>query len=74
VLSALASPSPWRASRRFGRWSTAGQPRLSLGTASDATALLKLVNDKASPKGFPAGVTVGSEAKRVAAVLQKRGG
>jgi hypothetical protein len=49
-------------------------PRQSLGTAGDAATLLKLANDKASPKGFPAGVTVGSEAKRVAAVLQKRGG
>jgi hypothetical protein len=27
----------------------------------------------ARPKGFPAGATVGREAKRVAAVLQKRG-
>jgi len=34
---------------------------------------LKLADDKASLKGFPAGVTVGLEAKRVAVVLQKRG-
>jgi hypothetical protein len=48
--------------------------RQSLGTAADAAAVLKLADDKASPKGLPAGMTVGSEAKRVSAVLQKRGG
>ncbi len=75
VLSALASPSALaRITAVWALEAPLANPRLSLGTASDATALLKLVNDKASPKGFPAGVTVGSEAKRVAAVLQKRGG
>ena len=75
VLSALSSPLAL--SRITAGWALEAplaNPRQSLGTASDAAALLKLANDKASPKGFPASVTVGSEAKRVAAVLQKRGG
>jgi HEAT repeat protein len=75
VLSALSSPSAL--ARITGVWALEAplaNPRQSLGAASDAAALLKLADDKASPKGFPAGVTVGTEAKRVAAVLQKRGG
>ena len=72
VLSALSSPSAL--ARITAVWALeAPLVRQSLGTASDAAALLKLADDKASPKGFPAGVTVGREAKRVAAVLQKRG-
>ena len=45
-----------------------------LGTAEDAGALLKLAGDTATIKGFPAGATVGSEAKRVAALLRGQGG
>jgi HEAT repeat protein len=74
VLSALASPSALaRITAVWALEAPLANPRQSLGTAGDVTALLKLANDKASPKGFPASVTVGSEAKRVAAVLQKRG-
>jgi HEAT repeat protein len=45
-----------------------------LGAAEDAGALLKLAGDTATIKGFPAGATVGAEAKRVAALLQGQGG
>ncbi len=75
VLGALSSPSALaRVTAIWALEAPLANPRQSLGTASDAAALLKLADDKASPKGFPAGVTVGAEAKRVAAVLQKRGG
>jgi hypothetical protein len=75
VLDALSSPSALaRITAVWALEAPLANPRQSLGKASDAAALLKLADDKASPKGFPAGVTVGSEAKRVAAVLQKRGG
>ena len=49
-------------------------PKIRLGTAADAGVLLKLAGDTAKIKGFPAGATVGSEAKRVAALLQGQGG
>jgi hypothetical protein len=75
VLDTLASPSALaRITAIWALEAPLANPRQSLGQASDAAALLKLADDKASPKGLPAGVTVGSEAKRVAAVLQKRGG
>ena len=75
VLDALLSPSALaRITAVWALEAPLANPRQSLGKASDAAALLKLADDKASPKGFPAGVTVGSEAKRVAAVLRKRGG
>ena len=75
VLDTLASPSALaRITAIWALEAPLANPRQSLGKASDAAGLLKLADDKASPKGFPAGVTVGSEAKRVAAVLQKRGG
>lgn len=44
-----------------------------LGDARDAAALLKLGDDKATIKGFPAGTSVGSEAKRVALLLESKG-
>lgn len=44
-----------------------------MGTADDAAALLKLGDDRATLKGFPAGTTVGTEAKRVALVLGSKG-
>jgi hypothetical protein len=75
VLEALSSPSALaRITAIWALEAPLANPRQSLGKASDAAGLLKLADDKASPKGFPAGVNVGSEAKRVAAVLQKRGG
>jgi hypothetical protein len=74
VLSALSSPSALaRITAVWALESPLANPKQSLGAASDAVALLKLADDKASLKGFPAGVTVGLEAKRVAVVLQKRG-
>jgi len=75
VLNALSSPSAL--ARITAVWALEAplvNSRQSLGTAADAAAVLKLASDKASPKGFPAGMTVGSEATRVAAVLQKRRG
>jgi hypothetical protein len=75
VLKALSSKSPLaRLVAVLALEAPLANPRQSLGAASDAAAVLKLADDKASPKGLPAGMTVGSEAKRVAAVLQKRGG
>jgi hypothetical protein len=74
VLDALSSPSALaRITAVWALEAPLANPRQSLGKASDAAALLKLAGDKASPKGFPTGVTVGGEAQRVAAVLQKRG-
>jgi hypothetical protein len=49
-------------------------PKKVVGRAEDAAALLKLSGDKGTVKGFPAGDTVGKQAGRVAAVLQKRAG
>ncbi len=43
-----------------------------LGKASDAPVLEKLAGDSGSVKGFPAGDTVGKEAKRVADALKKK--
>jgi HEAT repeat protein len=76
VLGALASPSPLArmAAVLALEAPLPGDPRASLGTAADVAALLKLKEDRGTLKGFPAGTTVGSEAERVAAVLQKRGG
>lgn len=61
AVLALESPQP-------------NDPKSLVGTTADAAALMKLKDDKGTLKGFPAGVTVGSEAQRVAALLQKRGG
>lgn len=48
--------------------------RRSLGGPADAGAVLKLAGDKGTVRGFPPGDTVGKEAARVAAILQKRVG
>jgi HEAT repeat protein len=48
--------------------------RQSLGTPADAQALARLSSDRGILKGFPTGDTVGKEAARVAAVLQKKNG
>jgi hypothetical protein len=75
VLKALSSPSALaRITAVWALEAPLANPRQSLGAASDGPAIMKLAGDKASIKGFPAGVTVGSEAKRVAGVVQKRGG
>jgi hypothetical protein len=42
------------------------------GFASDAPQLSKVVNDKGSVKGLPAGTTIGREATRVVATLKKQ--
>ncbi len=72
VLGALSSPSVL--ARLTGVLALEAplpnDPKARLGTAADAAALLKLKDDKGRLKGFPAGVTVGSEALRVAAVLR----
>ncbi len=75
VLKALSSKSPLaRLVAVLALEAPLANARQALGAASDAAAVLKLADDKASLKGLPAGMTVGSEAKRVAAVLEKRGG
>ncbi|HVZ72567.1 MAG TPA: HEAT repeat domain-containing protein [Polyangia bacterium] len=43
-----------------------------IGKAPDAPAVEKLAGDTASVKGFPAGETIGKEAKRIAGVLEKK--
>jgi hypothetical protein len=74
VIKALSSKSPLaRLVAVLALEAPLANARQSLGAASDAAAVRKLVDDTASPKGMPAGLTVGSEAKRVAAVLEKRG-
>ena len=76
VLAALASPSPLA---RMTAVLALEAPlptnaKARLGAAADASALGKLEGDKATIKGFPAGMTVGSEAKRVVLLLQGKGG
>ena len=76
VLAALASPSPLA---RMTAVLALEAPlptnaKARLGAAADAGALGKLEGDKATIKGFPVGMTVGSEAKRVALLLQGKGG
>jgi HEAT repeat protein len=76
VLAALASPSPLA---RMTAVLALEAPlptnaKARLGAAADAGALGKLEGDKATIKGFPAGMTVGSEAKRVVLLLQGKGG
>jgi hypothetical protein len=48
--------------------------RRSLGGPADAAAVLKLAGDKGTVRGFPPGDTLGKEAARVGAILQKRVG
>lgn len=75
VLAALASPSPLARMTALLALEAPlpSDPRTRLGDAADAATVLKLAGDKGTVKGFPAGVTVGKEAARVADVL-KRGG
>jgi hypothetical protein len=76
VLAALASPSPLARMTAILALEAPlpSNAKLRLGSAEDAAALGKLAVDKATLKGFPAGMTVGAEAKRVAGMLQGRGG
>jgi HEAT repeat protein len=75
VLAALASPSALARMTAVLALEAPlpSNPKGHLGSAEDAAALAKLAEDKATLKGFPTGVTVGVEAKRVAALLQGKG-
>jgi hypothetical protein len=74
VLAALASPSPLARMDAVLALEAPplSNPRGHLGVTGDVPVLLKLADDKATIKGFPSGVTVGSEAKRVASLLQAK--
>src|SRR5450631_4494326 len=74
VLAALKSPSPLARMTAVLAFEAPplSNPNGNVGVPEDALALLKLADDKASIKGFPSGVTVGSEAKRVASLLQAK--
>lgn len=76
VLAALGSHSPLARMTAILALEAplSANSKARLGTAEDAGALLKLAGDTATIKGFPAGATVGSEAKRVAALLRGQGG
>ena len=76
VLAALSSPSPLARMTAILALGTPlpANPKANLGDASDAPAVLKLAGDKATIKGFPAGTTIGSEAQRVAGLLQGKAG
>jgi hypothetical protein len=76
VLAALASPSPLVRMTAILALEAPlpSNAKTRLGGAEDAGALGKLMEDKAMIKGFPSGMTVGAEAKRVAGVLQGKGG
>jgi hypothetical protein len=75
VTAALASPSPLaRMTAVLALEAPVSAAQTGhMGGPADTTALLKLADDKATIKGFPAGATVGAEAKRVAALLGNKG-
>jgi len=76
VLLALSSSSPvarMTAVLALGT-SLPANPKAKLGESTDAAMVLKLAGDKATIKGFPVGTTIGSEAQRVAGLLQGKGG
>lgn len=76
VLAALASPSPLARMTAILALEAPlpSNAKARLGTPEDAAALSRLAGDQAKLKGFAAGVTVGSEAQRVALLLQGKGG
>ena len=76
VLAALTSPSPLARITAVLALEAPlpSNPRGHLGGPEDVGPLLKLADDRATIKGFPKGVTVGTEAKRVAELLQGRSG
>lgn len=76
VLAALASPSSLARMTAVLALEAPlpSNPKTRLGAAEDAVALGRLAGDPGKLKGFPAGVTVGSEAQRVALLLQGKGG
>jgi hypothetical protein len=75
LLSALASHSPLARMTAVLALEAPlpSNPKGHLGAAEDVSALMKLADDKSVIKGFPSGMTVGAEAKRVAALLQGKG-
>jgi HEAT repeat protein len=72
VLAALGSPSALARMTAILALEAPlpANPKGHLGGPEDAAAVLKLADDKATIKGFRSGGTVGSEAKRVASLLQ----
>ena len=74
VLAALASASPLARMTAVLALEAPlpSNPKGHLGGPEDAAALLKLAGDKGTLKGFPAGVTVGAEARRVAELLANK--
>jgi HEAT repeat protein len=76
VLAALASPAPLARMTAVLALEAPlpADPKGHLGSRADAAALGKLADDKATVKGFPAGQTIGAEARRVALLLQGKGG
>jgi HEAT repeat protein len=76
LARALASPSALARMTAVLAYEAplAADPHKSLGGAADAPAVLKLSGDKGTVRGFPPGDSVGKEAARVGAVLQKRVG
>jgi HEAT repeat protein len=72
VLVALASPSALARMTAILALEAPlpSNPKGHLGGPEDASAVLKLADDKATIKGFSSGGTVGAEAKRVASLLQ----
>ena len=76
VLAALASPSALARMTAVLALEAPlpGNAKARLGAPEDAAALGKLAGDKGKLKGFPAGTTVGSEAARVALLLQGKAG
>jgi HEAT repeat protein len=72
----LASPSPLARMTAVLAYEAPlpSNPKQIVGRREDASPVLKLAGDKGTVKGFPPGDTVGKEAARVAAVLQKRVG
>jgi HEAT repeat protein len=76
VLLALASPSPLARMTAILALEAPlpSNAKIRLGAPEDALAVAKLADDKAKINGFPSGMTVGAEAKRVVLVLQGKGG
>jgi HEAT repeat protein len=76
VLAALSSPKPLARMTALLALEAplSSNAHKTLGGPGDAPAVLKLSTDKGTVRGFPAGVTVGKEATRVAGVLQKKAG
>jgi len=75
VLAALASPSALARMTAVLALEAPVSAALTghMGGPEDVAALLKLADDKGTLKGFPSGVTVGAESRRVGAVLESKG-